>query len=181
LCITGKSGREIREIKEVRKMPLIRWQPWIKTREFFPPDLARWLDELREEGWVVPPAMVPATPRLRKLVAEQGFVAPRVDLLEEKEALIARVEVPGIKKEDLAITVEDETLTIKGSFKAAEEVKEKEYYFAERATGGFMRTVPLPARVEAEKVTAVLCDGLLEIRLPKAEEAKGTGKKIPIA
>jgi len=162
-------------------MSLIRWQPWMKTREFFPPDITRWLDELREEGWVVPPAMIPTAPRLRKMFGDQGYAAPRVDLFEEKEALIAKVEVPGIKKEELTITVEDETLTVKGSFKTAEEVKEKEYYFAERARGGFMRTVPLPVRVHAEKVTAALRDGLLEIRLPKAEEAKGVGKKIPIA
>lgn len=161
-------------------MPLIRWQPWMKTREFFPPDIAHWLDELREEGWVVPAAMVPTAPRLRRMFGEQGFSAPRIDLFEEKEALIAKVEVPGIKKEDLTITVEDETLTVKSSFTTAEEVKEKEYYFAERATGGFTRSVPLPARVQAEKVTATLRDGLLEIRLPKAEEAKGVGKKIPI-
>jgi HSP20 family protein len=167
-------------MKEVRKMPLIRWQPWMKTREFFPPDITRWLDELREEGWVVPPAMIPTAPRLRKMFKEEGFAAPRIDLFEEKEALIAKVEVPGIKKEDLSITVEDETLTVRGSLTTAEEVKEKNYYFAERATGGFLRTVPLPAKVHAEKVTATLRDGLLEIRLPKAEEAKGMGKKIPI-
>jgi len=168
-------------MKEVSEMPLIRWQPQMKAREFFPPEIARWLDGLREEGWVVPPSMVPTTPRLRKLFGEEGIAAPRVDLFEEKEALIAKVEVPGIKKEDLTITVEDEMLTVKGSFKTDEEVKEKEYYFAERATGGFMRTVPLPARVQSEKVTAALRDGLLEIRLPKAEEAKGVGKKISIA
>jgi HSP20 family protein len=162
-------------------MPLIRWQPQMKAREFFPPGIARWLDGLREEGWVLPPPMLPATPRLRKMFGEEGLAAPRVDLFEEKEALIAKVEVPGVKKEDLTITVEDETLTVKGSFKTDEEVQEKEYYFAERATGGFMRTVPLPARVRPEKVTAALRDGLLEIRLPKTEEAKGAGKKISIA
>jgi HSP20 family protein len=168
-------------MKEVRKMPLIQWQPGMKAKAFFPPDLTRWLDELKEEGWLVPPAMVPTSPRLRRMFKEEGFATPKIDLFEEKEALIAKVEVPGIKKEDLAITVEDETLTVKGSFTAAEEVKENDYYFAERATGGFMRTVPLPVKVRAEKVTATLRDGLLEIRLPKAEEAKGMGKKIPIA
>ncbi len=161
-------------------MPLIRWEPWMKTREFFPPDITRWLDELKEEGWLVSPGMVPTSPRRRKLFGEQGFATPRVDLFEEKEALIAKVEVPGIKKEELTITVEDETLTVKGSFKTAEEVKEKDYYFAERATGGFLRTVPLPVKVHAEKVTATLRDGLLEIRLPRAEETTGVGKKIPI-
>jgi HSP20 family protein len=168
-------------MKEVRKMPLIQWQPGLKAREFFPIDLTRWLDELKEEGWLVPPSMVPTSPRLRKMFKQQGFATPSIDLFEEKEALIAKVEVPGIKKEDLVITVEDETLTVKGSFKTAEEVKEKDYYFAERATGGFMRTVPLPAKVHAEKVTATLRDGLLEIRLPKAGEASTAGRKIPIA
>jgi len=161
-------------------MPMIRWEPRMRMRGFFPPDLTRWLDELKEEGWLVPP-MPSITTRLRKTFGEKEFAAPRVDLFEEKDALIAKVEVPGIKKEDLTITVEDETLTVKGSFKAAEEVKEKDYYFAERATGGFLRTVPLPAKVHAEKVTAALRDGLLEIRLPKTEEAKGVGKRIPIA
>jgi len=161
-------------------MPLIRWEPRMRMNDFFPPDVTRWLDELKEEGWFVPPALIP-TPRLRKMVGERGIAVPRLDLLEEKEALIATLEVPGVKKEDLTITVEDELLTVKGSYKTAEEVKEKNYYFAERATGGFQRTVPLPAKVRADKVTATLRDGLLEIRLPKAEEANATGKKIPIA
>jgi len=161
-------------------MPLIRWEPRMMTREFFPPDITRWLDELTDEGWFVPPFPSSMTTRLRKTFGEKAFVAPRIDLLEEKDALIAKIEVPGIKKEDLSITVENETLTVKGSFKTAEEVKEKDYYFAERATGGFLRTIPLPTKVQPEKVAATLHDGLLEIRLPKAEEAKGVGMKIPI-
>jgi HSP20 family protein len=161
-------------------MPLIRWEPRMKLKAFFPPDITQWLDELKEEGWLVPPAMAGAVSR-RKQSAEKGFAMPRLDLFEEKEALIAKVEVPGIKKEDLTITVEDETLTVKGSFHTAEEVKDNEYYFAERATGGFQRTVPLPAKVHADKVTATLRDGLLEIRLPKAEETTVAGKKVPIA
>lgn len=166
-------------------MPLIRWEPRMMTKEFFPPDITRWLDELKDEGWLVPPFLPshfpsPMAARLRKTFGEKAFVAPRVDLVDEKDALIAKIDVPGIKKEDLSITVEDETLTVKGSFKTAEEAKEKDYYFAERATGGFLRTVPLPTKVHAEKVAATLHDGLLEIRLPKAEEAKGAGKKIPI-
>ena len=161
-------------------MPLIRWEPRIGMRDYFPPDLTRWLDELKEEGWLVPAALVGTAPR-HKMFAEKGFAIPRLDLFEDREALIAKVEVPGLKKEDLTITVENETLTVKGAFQLAEEVKEREYYFAERATGGFQRTVPLPAKVQRDKVTATLHDGLLEIRLPKAEETKVTGKKIAIA
>ena len=154
-------------------MPLIKWEPWLKEREFFPLDVPRWMEEFMGDGW-------PVIGRLRKTLPEKGLLTARVDLFEEKDALIAKIDVPGIEKEDLSVTVEGEMLSIKGSFKRAEEVKERDYYFAERATGGFVRTVPLPVKVNAENVTATLRNGLLEIRLPKAEETKGAGKKIKI-
>lgn len=158
-------------------MPLIRWEPWLKEREFFPLDVERWMEEALENRW----PMGPMSTRFRKTLPERGgFLTPRVDLLEEKDALIAKVDVPGIEKEDLAVTVEGESLTVKGSFKTGHEVKEKDYYFSERATGGFIRTIPLPCTVNTDKVTATLRNGLLEIRLLKAEETKGAGRKITI-
>jgi HSP20 family protein len=156
-------------------MPLIRWEPWLKERELFPTHMARWMEELMGDGWPT------ITERFRKTLPEKGgFSTPRLDLFEEKDALIAKLDVPGIEKEQLTVTVEGDLLSVKGSFKTSDEVKEKDYYYYERATGGFIRTIPLPVKVNADKVSATLRHGLLEIRLPKAEETKSGGRKITI-
>ena len=157
-------------------MPMIKWEPWMKERELFPIELPRWMEELMGDGWPLG-----TRTRFRKTLPEKEvFLTPRIDLFEEKDALIAKVEVPGIEKENLSITVEGDLLTIRGSFKTAEEIKENDYYFAERATGGFLRTLPLPYTVSGETVTATLRHGLLEVRLPKAEETKEKERKIKI-
>lgn len=97
---------------------------------------------------------------------------PRLDMYEEKDELVVKTELPGIKKSDLDISLEDDVLTIKAEKKQEEVAEEATYYACERSFGEYSRTVSLPFHVDADRVSATLKNGLLKIRLPKAEEAK---------
>ncbi len=97
---------------------------------------------------------------------------PAVDVYEEQDDIVVKAELPGMSKDDIQISFADNTLTIRGEKKKEEEGKGKDYYRAERVYGSFSRSVVLPAEIVAEKARAVFKDGVLEIRLPKSEEAK---------
>lgn len=107
-----------------------------------------------------------------------GVSAPALDLYEEKDYIVAKVELPGMTKEDIEVNISDGQLTVKGEKKKEEEIKEEDYYRSERAYGAFSRTVELPKGIEVEKAQASFRNGVLEIRLPKSEEAKK--REIPV-
>lgn len=105
---------------------------------------------------------------------------PVVDVIERKNEFLVRVELPGVEKEDVRVSVRKNTLIIEGERKSPPEIKEKdvEYYLCESVYGKFHREISLPVPVEAEKIKAVFKNGVLEIELPKAEKIKP--KEIPI-
>jgi HSP20 family protein len=98
--------------------------------------------------------------------------APALDIAERNDAYVVTVEVPGIKPEQLEITVEDGVLTISGERRFEAETKEEQYHRVERSYGAFRRSITLPARVKADAIDASFEDGLLQVVVPKAEEAK---------
>lgn len=104
----------------------------------------------------------------------QGFNAwsPAVDLYEDKDNVIVKAELSGMKKEDIDVSLHEGTLTISGERKSEREEKNGETYRSERFCGRFQRSVLLPASVQGDKVNASYKDGILTITLPKAEEAK---------
>jgi HSP20 family protein len=125
--------------------------------------------------------------RLRPILDERwwgsrtaAFATPAVDLYEEKDEIVAKVELPGMSKEDIEVNVADHHLTIKGEKKKEEEVKEKSYYRCERSYGSFSRSMELPAEVQMEKARASFKNGVLEVHLPKTEEAKKKEAKIKV-
>ncbi len=95
-----------------------------------------------------------------------------LDLVEETDKYIVKASVPGVKPEDVEVTLNNNVLTIKGETKEENEKKEGEYHMRERRYGSFYRSVTLPANVKAEKIEAVNENGVLTLTLPKAEEAK---------
>ena len=98
--------------------------------------------------------------------------SPALDVFDDKDNFVVKVELPGMKKEDINLSLHDGVLTISGERKFERENKEGETFRSERYFGKFQRSVTLPAAVDSNKVTASYKDGVLSIDLAKAEEAK---------
>jgi HSP20 family protein len=98
--------------------------------------------------------------------------APALDISERKDAYLVAVELPGVKAEDLDITMEDGLLTIQGERHFAHDSSEQQFHRVERRYGAFRRSITLPAHVMAEEIQASCEDGVLQIMVPKAEEAR---------
>lgn len=144
---------------------LTRWQR---------PELATWpgfgrLTDLRDEIDRLFEAPLSELTRGSQLLS--GWT-PALDLFEDRDNFYVRAELPGMKKEDIELSLHDGSLSISGERKSEEEFKDAEVYRAERFVGRFQRTVSLPTAVASEKVKARYQDGILTVTLPKAEESK---------
>ncbi|MCD6220950.1 Hsp20/alpha crystallin family protein [bacterium] len=110
----------------------------------------------------------------------EGERTPSIDVYEEGDNIIVKAEIPGVKKEDISVTLSDDTLTISGKKSEEKEVKKENYYRKEIRSGSFSRSFTLPARVDKDKVKATYKDGVLQLVLPKAPEEKEKEIKIEI-
>ncbi len=117
---------------------------------------------------------------LYRLDRDEGYGAwlPPVDIYEKGDDLVIRAELPGVRREDIDVRVEHGALVLQGERRRDEENEERSAYRLERNYGAFMRSFTLPTTVDASKISAVYKDGVLEVRLPKAESAKP--KKVQI-
>lgn len=104
--------------------------------------------------------------------------SPSVDISETKDDIVIKAEIPGLEKENIKISLQDNILTLKGEKKQEKEEKDTNFYRMERCYGSFTRSFNLPTTVQADKIKASYKDGILNITLPKAEEVKP--KQIPI-
>jgi len=120
----------------------------------------------------------PFVPSVWRRLPEEMAWAPAVEVLDKDDKFVVRAEIPGVKQEDMSVSIEGDTLTIRGEKKVEKETKEENYYRSERAYGSFYRPIALPSIVDASKITAECEDGVLEVTLPKASEAKP--KKIEV-
>lgn len=98
--------------------------------------------------------------------------APAVDIYETSDMLVIKAEIPGVEKEDMSVEVKENALYLKGERKFEKEVKEENYHRMERSYGSFKRIFQLPTSVDENKIKANFKDGVLEIKIPKAEETK---------
>jgi len=98
--------------------------------------------------------------------------APALDISERKDAYLVTVELPGVKLDDLTITLEDGLLTIQGERQFADDASDQQFHRVERRYGAFRRSITLPTHVITDAVQATVEDGVLQILVPKAEEAK---------
>jgi len=125
-------------------------------------------------------------PLWRLPVEERGWM-PAVDIFEKADKFVVKAELPGIKEDDIHVSVVGDTLSIKGERKTETEIKEKteteikeeDYYRSERSYGSFYRSIPLPSSVDTGKIEASFEDGVLEVALPKSAKVKP--KKIPVS
>lgn len=106
--------------------------------------------------------------------------APCIDVAETGEEIVVTAELPGIKQEEVDITIADDTLTIKGKKKEEQEVRKENYHRIERSYGSFQRSISLPTSVQADKAKASYKDGVLYVTIPKVEEAKPKQIKIDV-
>ena len=111
-----------------------------------------------------------------------GSWVPPVDVYSNGEhEIVLKAELPDMTRDAIDITVEDDTLTIKGEKKFAEDVKDEQFHRIERRYGTFSRSFSMPQTVDASKVTAEYKNGILTVRLPLREEAKPRQIKIEVA
>ncbi len=137
-------------------MPIVRWDPF---REFaqLSDEIGRWFGEVPERE-----------------KRERGTVmwAPRVDIKETETYVTVKADLPGIKMEDIDVSVDENQLVIKGERKLEKEEKEKDYIRVERSYGSFYRSFDVGVPIKADEVKASYDNGVLEITIPKAEVKK---------
>ncbi len=105
---------------------------------------------------------------------------PTVDIFEEGGEVIVKAELPGMEKKDIDVKLTENTITIAGEKRKEEKVEKKDYYKLERSLGTFSRICTLPAAVKTDMARAQFRNGILEVRIPKTEEAKRKEKKLII-
>lgn len=138
-------------------MDLIKWEP---RRNLMRSLFDDFFDVLETPG------------RGRRNWFEGAMWAPAVDLIDQKDKILAKVELPGVEKKDVKISLVDNNLTIQGEIKKEEEIKKEDYYYRERAYGNYARTISLPAEIDKDKIVAKFKNGILEITLPKKPEVQ---------
>src|SRR5262245_61661926 len=103
---------------------------------------------------------------------------PALDMLDRKDEVVVRADLPGLDRKDITVSVDGGILMLRGERREEREGKEDDYYASERWTGSFARSITLPPGVDAERIRATFRNGVLEIHLPKAKDA--LAKKIEI-
>lgn len=153
-------------------MTLVRWQPRSSMRTWEP---FHNLDSLQSDmnrlfNWAFGQTAGDS-------LTDSNWVPP-VDVIQEGDRFRVRVDMPGMKKDEIEITLDGDTLTVRGEKKRESETKQDDYYRAERLYGTFQRSLTLPDHVDAEKIEANYKDGVLDITIPKTESAKPKQIKI---
>jgi HSP20 family protein len=105
---------------------------------------------------------------------------PLVDMYATKDDLVVTLELPGVSEKDVSVSITGDLLTVKGERRFENEVKEQDLLHVERTYGKFERLIQLPMAVQADRVKATYRDGILEVKLPKAEELKPKEIKIDL-
>ena len=144
---------------------LIRWEPMGIT------SLRHAMDRLFEDSFVRPSGLLPA------LRAE----APAVDMYQTDKDVVVKASLPGMKAEDVDISVTGDMLTLKGEYREEQEVNEEKYFRKEMRFGSFVRSLEIPVPVKVDKAEAVFEDGVLTLTMPKIEAVKPRQVKVKSA
>jgi len=142
-------------------------------------DIEHWMEHFMDDMWRRPfPSLLGRDRWLP--IRPLSLRMPSIDVYEEKDSVVVKAELPGMTKEDIEVNLAGENLTIKGEKKEDKEVKEDNYYRRERSYGSFLRTVALPSEVKRDEIKASFKDGVLEVRMPKTEDAKKKSVSVKI-
>ena len=129
------------------------------------------MDRLFEDSFVNPLTW-------RTISGGAETISPAIDVHETDNELVVTAALPGVKPEDVDITITGQNLTLHGELKAEEEVKREQYLYRERRFGSFSRTIQVPVRVQGDRAEATFTDGVLTLTIPKAEEVKPRQIKV---
>jgi len=143
-------------------MPIVRWDPFsdlVQLRD----DIGRWFGGTDKEG---------------KLERKGSAWSPDVDIKETETEIIVKADLPGMKKEDIEVSLDNDLLVIKGERKFEKEEKEKDFVRVERSYGSFYRSFTVGVPVKEEEIKASYKEGVLEVSIPKAEIKKA--KKVEV-
>jgi len=145
-------------------MSIIRWQPFPELMR-----LRQAMDKLFEDSFVTP---------YRPLSAFGHGTATPIDMYQTTTDVVVKAALPGIKPEEVDITITGNTLTIKSETKAEEEVKQEDYFYQEHRYGAFSRSVSLPDGLNTNKAEANFDNGVLTLTIPKSEQVKPKQIKV---
>jgi HSP20 family protein len=120
-------------------------------------------------------------PRREDDLMSRGTWTPAVDIYEVEGALVLKAELPDMRREDIEVNVENNTLTLRGERKLDHEIKQESFHRIERAYGGFVRLFSLPPTVDTAKIAADYKNGVLTVKLPIREEAKPRTIQVEVA
>lgn len=165
--MTVKNDTRERDRALQRRAPASTLSPW--------EEMDRWFGNFGQRGvlpfsrdWLqFPETLAPFAGKL-----------PKVDLLDREHEIVVRAELPGVSKDDVEVTVEEFSVTIKATTKQEQEEEEGEYYHREMSSGEYQRTLALPAAVDEEKAQATFTDGVLELTMPKQEKTRRKAVKV---
>lgn len=145
-------------------MPLDKWNP-LKELD----SMRREMDRIWED--IFPARKTEAAPWKRQAAGqEQATVSPAIDIVDRAGEIIIRAEMPGVAKEDIDISLQDSTLSIRGELKAGAEQQEGGYTYSERNYRYLARSLNIPFKVKQDGIKATLKDGILTVQLPKVAE-----------
>jgi HSP20 family protein len=151
-------------------MAIERWRPWGMARRGSEP--FRTFDDLVSrmfDDWM---------PRFG---GEGRGWSPAVDMMDKKDGIVLRADLPGLEQKDIRVDVENGMLTIHGGRQSEQETKEDDYYHRERWSGSFTRTIALPTGIDPDKIKATFKNGVLEVHIPKAAHAAGKSIEVKAA
>jgi HSP20 family protein len=154
-----------------------RWLDPIDLFEEMQSDLSRFLGA----PFGMWPLSRPLTRPLRRLTQFPMAGAPRVDVFERNGNIVVQAELPGVKKEDIDLSIQEGDLVLQAEQRQEREVKEENWYRMERSYGSLYRRLPLPEGVQTDRINASLHDGVLEVTIPKPKEKEAQAKKIAIS
>lgn len=140
-------------------MALIRWSPFGEMDQFFD-----------EDDWGTVPSVF----------SKEAFSAPRMNIYEENENIVAEAELPNVDPDNVDISIEEDVLTISGRAEQEKKEEDKRYFKREIRRGKFSRRFALPQPIKAEEASASYEDGVLEITMPKQEPRKGEKVEVDI-
>lgn len=160
---SGKKGTEVEKATPVRSL-----SPF--------DDFERMFDEFFSRGWMRPFSF--SHPSWSHLPAPFEGRTPHVDVVDREKEVFVKAELPGVDKNDVEISMTDNSVTIKGSTRAEEKEEEGNFHRCEISQGSFSRTVSLPNEVDTDKAKAKFKDGVLKLTIPKVKKSKHKNIKV---